>query len=168
MRRRIGIVCLLTIVTVGLVSTTEAPAGTTAGVSAPRPVVFVHGGAGSGAQFESQAMRFASNGYPTDWVRVLDYNSTDPSSFGTIPGRLDALIAALQADTGAAEVDLLGHSLGTGIVQAYLSSPARAANVAHYVNIDGATAAAPPGGVETLALWGAGSGARRIPGAKNV
>lgn len=28
------------------------------------PVIFVHGGAGSGAQFESQKMRFTSNGYP--------------------------------------------------------------------------------------------------------
>ena len=31
---------------------------------AVRPMIFVHGGSGSGAQFESQAMRYASNGYP--------------------------------------------------------------------------------------------------------
>jgi triacylglycerol esterase/lipase EstA (alpha/beta hydrolase family) len=28
------------------------------------PVIFVHGFVGSGAQFESQKMRFTSNGYP--------------------------------------------------------------------------------------------------------
>lgn len=52
--------------------------------------------------------------------------------------------------------------------QQYLSTPARAANVAHYVNIDGGTASAPPGGVPTLAIWGAGNPARQIVGAENV
>lgn len=133
-----------------------------------RPVVFVHGGAGSGAQFQSQGLRFTSNGYPAGHIRVLEYNSADPASFGTIPGRLDALFDQIQADTGAEQIDLLGHSLGTGLMQAYLSNPARAARVAHYVNIDGAQASAPPGGVPTLALWGRGSPARRIAGATNT
>ena len=59
-------------------------------------------------------------------------------------------------------------------MQDYLnSSPARAASVAHYVNIDGATASAPPGGVPTLALWGTKGPisqppGRSITGAENV
>jgi hypothetical protein len=134
------------------------------------PIIFVHGGSGSGAQFESQAMRFASNGYPHRYIRVLEYDS---SSIGTILpavlAELDALIAELQARTGRAQVDLLGHSLGTFVSQSYLSTPARAANVAHYVNIDGASAAAPPGGVPTLALWaGADPPVGNIAGATNV
>ncbi|TMA78950.1 MAG: hypothetical protein E6J72_12730, partial [Deltaproteobacteria bacterium] len=32
------------------------------------PVLFVHGIEGSGAQFESQALRFESNGYPATWI----------------------------------------------------------------------------------------------------
>ena len=134
------------------------------------PIIFVHGGSGSGAQFESQAMRFASNGYPHRYIRVLEYDS---SSIGAILpavlAELDALIAELQAETGRAQVDLLGHSLGTFVSQTYLSTPARAANVAHYVNIDGASAAAPPGGVPTLALWaGADLPVGAIAGALNV
>jgi hypothetical protein len=39
--------------------------------------------------------------------------------------------------------------------------------VAHYVNIDGRTAASPPGGVDTLAVWGEGDQAREIVGAQN-
>ena len=70
-----------------------------------------------------------------------------------IHAELDALIAQLQLETGRPQVDLLGHSLGTFVSQTYLATPARAANVAHYVNIDGGSAAAPPGGVPTLALW---------------
>ena len=40
------------------------------------PIVFVHGFAGSAAQFESQAMRFTSNGYPQEWIGAIDYDST--------------------------------------------------------------------------------------------
>jgi hypothetical protein len=51
----------------------------------------------------------------------------------------------------------------------YLAFPNRAANVAHYVNIDGRTATALPGGVPTLALWAEKSGTgRQIVGAWNV
>jgi pimeloyl-ACP methyl ester carboxylesterase len=134
------------------------------------PIIFVHGGSGSAAQFESQAMRFASNGYPHRYIRALEYDS---SSIGDIlpavHAELDALIAELQAATGRAQVDLLGHSLGTFVSQTYLASPARAANVAHYVNIDGRSADAPPGGVPTLALWaGAAPPVGSIAGALNV
>ena len=138
----------------------------------PNPIIFVHGGSGSGAQFESQAMRFTSNGYPQSHIAVLEYDS---SAIGTIlPDvlvALDALIAELKAETGAAQVDLMGHSLGTTVSHTYLATPERAANVAHYVNIDGRPATAPPGGVPTLALW-AGAVNRPTPpqivGATNV
>jgi pimeloyl-ACP methyl ester carboxylesterase len=134
------------------------------------PIIFVHGGSGSGAQFESQAMRFASNGYPHRYIRVLEYDSSSIGSIlAQVHAELDALIAELQAETGRAQVDLLGHSLGTTVSHTYLASPARAANVAHYVNIDGASAAAPPGGVPTLALWaGAAPPIGAITGALNV
>jgi pimeloyl-ACP methyl ester carboxylesterase len=136
---------------------------------APRPVIFVHGGSGSGAQFDTQALRLMSNGYPADRIAVHEYDST----FGTntmeeVWAGLDELIAELLRETGADGVDLLGHSLGTTVSQGYLtSSPERAASVAHYVNIDGRTAAAPPGGVDTLAVWGEGDQTRQIVGAQN-
>jgi pimeloyl-ACP methyl ester carboxylesterase len=136
---------------------------------APRPVIFVHGGSGSGAQFDTQALRLTSNGYPADRIAVHEYDST----FGTntmeqVWAGLDALIAELLRETGADGVDLLGHSLGTTVSQGYLtSSPERAATVAHYVNIDGRTAASPPGGVDTLAVWGEGDQTRQIVGAQN-
>jgi pimeloyl-ACP methyl ester carboxylesterase len=134
-----------------------------------RPIVFVHGGSGSGAQFESQAMRYASNGYPADLVRVYEYDSlftlaTQPQ----VVARLDVFVDEVLAETGADQVDLLGHSLGTAVSQSYLSTPEHAAKIAHYVNIDGATASAPPGGVPTLAIWGMGNPARQIVGAENV
>jgi hypothetical protein len=134
------------------------------------PIIFVHGGSGTGAQFESQAMRFTSNGYPQDDINVLEYDSSFTINTMTdVYNRLDQLIAELQQEFGVAQVDILGHSLGTTVMHGYLAFPNRAANVAHYVNIDGRTATALPGGVPTLALWAEKSGTgRQIVGAWNV
>jgi len=136
----------------------------------PRPAIFVHGFSGSGAQFETQARRFASNGYPAEYLEAHDYDSLfTVETVEQVSARLDERIARLLERTGADRVDLLAHSLGTRLMQDYLgSSPARAARVAHYVNLDGATASAPPGNVPTLAVWGEGSPERAIAGATNV
>ncbi len=139
-----------------------------------RPIVFVHGMSGSGAQFQSQAMRFTSNGYPAHYIAAHEYNSTEAIGGGGRDGRydrLDQLIDQLLNETGADQIDLIGHSLGTAEMIGYLeSSPERAEKVAHYVNVDGRTSEHLPGGVPTLALWAEIGGAegREIVGAKNV
>jgi pimeloyl-ACP methyl ester carboxylesterase len=126
-------------------------------VSNMRPMIFVHGYTGSALQYEWQAMRFASNGYPQEYLNAFEYDSvqyaTNPAFRPQVYAALDAQIDAILQATGADKVELLGHSLGTAVSQAYLADPAHAAKVAHYVNLDGGGAAAPPGGVPTLALW---------------
>ena len=134
-----------------------------------RPIIFVHGGSGSGAQFESQAQRFTSNGYPHNIIAVLEYDSSHFTALvPQIYANLDQLIASLLQETGADQVDILGHSLGTTLMFGYLTStPERAAKVAHYVNIDGQRTL--PDGVNTLALWaGRGVPGRTMVGATNV
>jgi len=156
----------------GVVAFLLAAPGAEAAPSNPNPVIFVHGFVGSGAQFETQKMRFQSNGYPNDGrIATLEYDST----FGTesrerVHQKLDVLIKILRDRTGKAQVDILGHSLGTSVMQEYLnSSTTRAAKVAHYVNVDGNEADSPPGGVPTLAVWaGRGTPGREITGAQNV
>jgi hypothetical protein len=134
-----------------------------------RPVVFVHGSAGSAAQFATQAKRLAANGYPIEIIEAHEYDSPNIATIlPAVYAGLDARIERLLARTGADGVDLIAHSLGTFVSQGYLSSPARAARVAHYVNLDGRTAAAPPGGVPTLAIWGEGDPARAVTGGLNV
>lgn len=165
-----------------------APAAGAQASSPRNPVIFVHGYVGSGAQFESQKLRFVENGYPDNYVTVLEYDSAPatpvPGTSGLNPvgiqvieqqlfPRLDQLIAQLKTQTGRPKVELVAHSLGTALMQDYLkSSPARAANVADYVNVDGMTASSPPGGVRTLALWATkgplSPPGRSITGAKNV
>ncbi|MGC4812124.1 alpha/beta hydrolase [Micromonospora sp. DT228] len=154
-------------------SLSVAPVPRAAEAAAPpayRPVVFVHGSAGSAAQFQSQAKRLTSNGYPIDIIEAHEYDSPNIATIlPQVYAGLDARITRLLAATGADRVDLLAHSLGTFVMQGYLnSSPTRAARVAHYVNLDGRTATTPPGGVPTLAIWGEGDPARAIVGATNV
>ena len=142
---------------------TLLPACTPGAVKVPvpvniKPIIFVHGFAGSAAQFESQAMRFTSNGYPANYIYTYEYDSAAGLSPQFPPANvldgIDQVIATVLKDTGADKVDIVGHSLGTKVSQAYLtSSPERAAKVAHYVNIDGMTSTELPGRVPTLALW---------------
>ena len=128
--------------------------------------MFVHGFAGSAAQFESQAMRFTSNGYPAEWIGAVDYDSL----FATAPREqvwvaIDAEIDRILAATGADRVDLAGHSLGTSVLQGYLTStPERAARVAHYVNIDGFPGRGPARRASRRWRSGAWATTRRHPG----
>lgn len=150
--------------------TKATPADACWHIPGTHPVIFVHGGAGSGAQFASQAMRFQTNFYPAEYIYVHEYDSRfTVETMEQVWARLDQLIADIKNKTGAEQVDILGHSLGTMVMHGYLATPARAANVAHYVNIDGRTSSSPPGEVPTLALWaGKGVPGREIVGASNV
>jgi triacylglycerol esterase/lipase EstA (alpha/beta hydrolase family) len=135
------------------------------------PILFVHGIEGSGAQFESQNMRFMSNGYPRRWLDEVDYNSTRAvADKSEVDQQIDDAIAALKQRTGRSKVDVVAHSLGTSVMYDYLTNGAmaaqRRANVAHYINVDGQSQNP---GVPTLAVWaGRGTPGRHMDGAQNV
>src|SRR4051794_26455306 len=142
------------------------------------PILFVHGIEGTGAQFESQALRFTSNRYPHGWIDEVDYDSTRATGDKSeVDAQIDAKVAELKRRTGAKKVDLVAHSLGTIVSYDYLTDSSkgaeRRANIAHYVNVDGQSS---DPGVPTLALWagrraGSTTGAVTTPhmdGAKNA
>jgi uncharacterized repeat protein (TIGR01451 family) len=135
------------------------------------PILFVHGIEGSGAQFESQKMRFISNGYPADWFDEVDYNSTRAvGDRSEVHHQIDDAIAGLQQRTGKSQVDVVAHSLGTTVMNAYLTDSTlgarRRANIGRYINVDGQ---ANNPGVPTLAVWaGRGTPGRNMAGAQNV
>src|ERR687887_685071 len=135
------------------------------------PILFVHGIEGSGAQFESQKMRFMSNGYPERWIDEVDYNSTRAvADKSEVDQQIDDAIAALERRTGKSRVDVVAHSLGTSVMYDYLTNgptaAQRRANVAHYINVDGQDQNP---GVPTLAVWaGRGTPGRHMDGAENV
>jgi pimeloyl-ACP methyl ester carboxylesterase len=96
------------------------------------PIVFVHGFTGSAAQYETQALRWASNNYP-NVVTGIDRQTTTNEE-------VDAFFDAVMAETGADQIYVVAHSQGTSIMVSYLNStPERSAKVAKYINIDGAT-----------------------------
>ncbi len=135
------------------------------------PILFVHGIEGSGAQFESQKMRFTSNGYPESWISEVDYNSTRAvGDKSEVHQQIDNAITALKQRTGKPRVDVVAHSLGTSVMYDYLTNGEmagqRRSNVGRYVNVDGQ---AQNPGVPTLAVWaGRGTPGRSMPGATNV
>ena len=138
---------------------------------ADAPIVFLHGAFEVGDAFANQSMRFAANGYDLDRIYAFDWNTLGIDSFSDELGRLEAFIDQVLAETGACRIDLLGHSMGTGLSFAYLSDPAHAAKVAHYANLAGLSADAPPGGVPTITLsseYDALVGTAEIAGAENV
>ena len=99
-----------------------------------RPVVFVHGVLEFGDAFSNQAMRYGSNGYCLNRIYTYDYNSLIGPNGANVTG-LETFVDHALVETGAAQVDLLGHSLGGAVCQEYLKTPANAAKVAHYANL---------------------------------
>jgi pimeloyl-ACP methyl ester carboxylesterase len=101
------------------------------------PIVFVHGFAGSAQQYESQALRFAANGYPQERIVAYDHDGAGFDIDGYAAG-VDEVVEAARTRFGVEQVYLVGHSRGTFVANAYLADPTRAAKVARYVAIDGA------------------------------
>ncbi len=162
---------LIRVLLVALVGALLAPAYAGAQKFDQNGVIFVHGIEGTGAQFESQAMRLTSNGYPADWIDEVDYNSTRAAGDASeVEQQIDRAIAAMQEHTGRPKVDVVGHSLGTTVMNRYLTNSQRGeerrAKIGRYVNVDGQ--ASNPG-VPTLAIWaGRGAAGRNMPGAQNA
>jgi pimeloyl-ACP methyl ester carboxylesterase len=170
----LGMMAVLLLAAMFVPSTAPAHADYIWHIPGTHPVVFVHGGSGSGSQFESQAQRFESNGYPADYIYAVDYDSTfSVETRQDVWTRLDQLIATIQAKTGDNQIDLIGHSRGAEMSYSYVeSSPARAANVARFINLDSGSSPKDrlPAGIPTLGIW-AGRGhcvGCTVVGATNV
>jgi triacylglycerol esterase/lipase EstA (alpha/beta hydrolase family) len=75
---------VLTLVTI-LGLAVSAPAERTGAQDDPTlPIVFVHGFTGSAQQYETQAMRFASNGYPNIVTGIDRASSTPPAIYAIL------------------------------------------------------------------------------------
>lgn len=101
-----------------------------------RPIVFVHGFAGSAQQFESQAMRFVANGYPEDRIVAYDHDGAGVDFEAYVEGLTEVVDDTIAA-FGVEQVYLVGHSRGTSVSTSFLSDPVQAAKVAKYVAVDG-------------------------------
>lgn len=137
---------------------------------ARRPIVYAHGYIDSGDTFANSAMRFASNGYCADRIFAFDWNSLSFDFDAHIQG-LALFIDSVLGDTGAQQVDLVGHSMGSGLAAAYLNRGNNALKVAHYAHIAGLDMDTLPGGVPTMTISSKDdpiAGPSEITGAENV
>jgi pimeloyl-ACP methyl ester carboxylesterase len=145
--------------------------GTTGCDSTLLPVVMCHGFLASGDTYALQAKRFAANSHCGDRVHAFDWNTLGG---GSSVDALDAFIDEILANTGAAQVNLAGHSAGGGLGYNYLADAGRAAKVAHYVHIGSNPQegpAGPDGSVPTMNIWSpydAVVEGADIPGAENI
>src|ERR1700761_3043003 len=117
----VGVITTLLLVFGWVVTGSRAAAATVKVDYKHDPIIFVHGFEGSGAQFESQALRLESNGYPKSYIAVLEYDSllfasalqngsSTTAQEQPLFAQLDQLIAHMKAITHRPQVDLLAHS----------------------------------------------------------
>ena len=99
-----------------------------------RPIIFIHGFLASGDTWSNAVSYCKKAGYRENQLVVFDWNSV-----GGIARRTDSLLSNLidsvLIQTGASQVDLVGHSAGGGVARNYLRDSIHAKNIAHYVQI---------------------------------
>ncbi len=117
------------------------------------PMVMAHGFLASGDTWASQVRRFAANGECPDRFYAFDWDTLNRQVDHA--AELDLFIDGVLAVEGATQVDLMGHSAGGGLGATYLTDPARAAKVAHYVHVAGGVLDAAPA-VPTLNVYSDG------------
>lgn len=84
------------------------------GGTGPRPVILIHGYMMSRASFLVLARRLAAQGLGP----IYGFEYWTLGKVGSAATRLGELVDAVRTDTGATEVDLVGHSMG-GLVARY-------------------------------------------------
>lgn len=119
------------------------------------PIVMVHGFLASGDTYEKQMLRFASNGYDKDMLFAFNWNSLNVK--GNVANDLDKFIDEVIAKTGFSQVELVGHSAGSGNVYEYCKLDKRALKVRHLVLLAGTAQLKPAGSgttpVKTLNIY---------------
>ncbi|MEX0997559.1 MAG: alpha/beta fold hydrolase [Flavobacteriaceae bacterium] len=98
------------------------------------PIIFVHGMLGSGDTWVKPVQQFIDQGYPENYLDVLDWNTLSPQR-NVSEGKLDSLINHLLTETGKTKVNLVGHSAGGGLVSSFILNDTIASKVNKYVHV---------------------------------
>lgn len=98
------------------------------------PIVFVHGMLGSGDTWVKPVQQFINQGYPEEYLEVLDWNTLSPQRSSSAR-LLDSIINHLIKETGKSKVNLVGHSAGGGLVANFLLSDSISEKVNKYIHV---------------------------------
>ncbi len=98
------------------------------------PIIFVHGMLGSGDTWVKPVQEFLNQGYPENYLDVLDWNTLSPQREIALK-ELDSIIDHLIQVTGKSKVNLVGHSAGGGLVSNFLLNESYAKKVNKYIHV---------------------------------
>lgn len=115
------------------------------------PIIFVHGMLGSGDTWAQTVQLFREQGYPSENLVVMDWNSLMFGQLNTTK-ILDSIIDDVCYKTGAQKVNLVGHSAGGGVCSSYLKDTTLAKKVDNYIHLASGKLSSPPS-VKTLNLY---------------
>lgn len=104
-------------------------------MAAPDPIVFVHGYKSGGFFWNTMAGRFAADGWPGSRLDQWSYNTSQSNV--TTASQLDREIDRVFAATGADEVDVIAHSMGSLASRHYLKNLGGSAHVDAWVSLGG-------------------------------
>lgn len=99
------------------------------------PIVFVHGWNSSAATWDTMKGRFAADGWSAGELNAWNYD--DSQSNVTTASQLASFIDNVRAQTGAAQVDLVTHSMGGLSSRYYLRNLASTGKVDEWVSLGG-------------------------------
>lgn len=136
-RRRAALAVLLAVLT-ALTVTAGSAAGPVppAGAQAARdPIVFVHGWNSSSSAWNTMIDRFVADGVARNRMVAITYNSNQSNT--VIAQQVASAVATLRAQTGAARVDVVTHSMGGLSSRYYLKNLGGTGSVEDWVSLGG-------------------------------
>jgi triacylglycerol lipase len=126
------LVVLLTAIVATLALAPALPAAAAPGT----PVVFVHGFTGSASNWTTAMSVFRSGGYSSNQLFAYEYNSYGDNV--TNARGLATYVDNVRRQTGAAQVDIVNHSMGGLVSLWYVKQLGGAQYVRHLASIAGA------------------------------
>ena len=133
-----GLAAVLLATCLGLVTgagpASAVPSSPTLQASAD-PILFVHGWNNSAAVWNTMIDRFVAAGYPRNRLLAISYNSNQSNA--AIANQVRDSVNALRAQTGAAKVDIITHSMGGLSSRYYLRNLGGTAFVDEWVSLGG-------------------------------
>jgi triacylglycerol lipase len=165
-----------------IVSAAPSPRATiTASANAAVPILFVHGNGDSAALWITTLWRFESNGYPPERLFTIDYPYPTARDDDTVPqpgrsgteeqrAQLAVKVDAVLAQTGAAQLVLVGNSRGANSIRNFVKHGG-APKVSHVILGGGVNHGVYNGGASNSEFNGAGrfmqelnAGSEVVPG----
>lgn len=106
-----------------------------AAASAREPILFVHGFSGAAWNWDVMIDRFEADGYSAAELDAISYNSAQSNA--TTAREVADEVAGLRAATGAAQVDIVAHSMGSLSSRYFLKNLGGTGAVDEWVSIGG-------------------------------